>query len=105
MKGNCYEVAGRMVMDNDLMVLCHGLATGSGPLKGQLIAHAWCELGDEVFDYSDGKHFVGRKEKYYEIGKITKVVKYSALEACKLMLKTGHFGPWDNSVSLDWLKK
>ncbi len=93
-KGNCFDVAGRMVMDNRDMVLCHGIVAGQGELKGRRIDHAWCELQDVVFDFSNGRKHTLRKERYYKIGKISKVKRYNSKEACKLMLKIGHFGPW-----------
>jgi hypothetical protein len=35
-----------------------------------------------------------RKEKYYKIGKIKKVKKYTQKQACKMMLKHKTFGDW-----------
>lgn len=102
--GDCYEVAGRMIMDHPEMLLCHGLVAGRGPLEGLWLGHAWCEAGDVVFDRSSGKRFEGRKEHYYETGKITTVKKYRRDEACKLMLEKKNFGPWSDDVKPEFQK-
>jgi hypothetical protein len=95
--GDCFEAAGNLVIElPDEAILVHGTVSGQGPLKGMRIKHAWCELGDVVFDYSNGKQIVMRKEQYYRIGKIRKsqIKKYSKKQATKNMLRTGNYGPW-----------
>jgi len=104
--GDCYDVAGRMVMDgNEQFVLCHGLVTGQRELSGQIIGHAWCEIGDIVLDFANGKHTVMRKERYYEIGKIEKVRRYTQKQACEMMMLHKTFGPWDKEVETDWQRE
>lgn len=94
--GNCYQVAGNMILNDGIpgLVLCHGYPFS--PSKGRRIRHAWCELGDVVFDFSNEKEVVTRKEIYYEIGKLNErfISRYSEKEAKELMLETGHYGDW-----------
>ncbi len=106
-RGNCYTIAGYYIIDNNVpeMLLCHGIVAGQGPLEGKQIGHAWIEVGDVVFDYSNGNRVVTRKERYYEIGKITRVKRYSKKEAARMMLLHKNFGPWDKSVETEWQKE
>lgn len=99
--GDCYEVAGHTIVVEDWAedaLLCHGTAVGQGPLQGQPVDHAWVELGDVVFDQANGLDIVLRRERYYEIGQIKsdRVRRYTKQEATEKMLKTGHYGPWDD---------
>lgn len=97
-RGDCYQASGHLIMDDSNFLLCHGNVLGRGKIKGKRIGHAWCEVGDVIFDFSNGKQKILRKETYYKIGKIKDVKKYTGLEACKMMLKTGTFGPWEKMV-------
>ena len=92
--GDCYRIAANNVIDNKYLLLCHGIVSGQGKLKGKRIGHAWNELQDMVFDFSNGRQIIIRKEKYYRIGKIKKVKKYTRDEAIKLMLIYKSLGPW-----------
>lgn len=98
-KGNCYQSAGNFIINNSNIpiLLCHGLVSGQGKLKGLRIEHAWCELGDIVFDCSNGRNIVMRKEEYYKIGKIKEkeVKRYTQKEAMKLMLKFKYYGRFE----------
>ena len=101
--GDCYEAALEFMVDNheqtDEFTLIHGIATGQGPIKGMLYGHAWVEQGDVVFDYSNGKQVVMRKEDYYALGSISKTVRYTFDEMADLAVKTGHSGPWEPGMS------
>ena len=94
-KGDCFEIAGRNVMEHKGWKLCHGTVSGQGHLEGKRFDHAWNEEGDIVFDNSNGRDIVMRKERYYELGKISDVKRYTREQAMKLMLKTKNFGPWE----------
>ena len=100
MKGNgdCYQVAGNLIVDinDDKAFLCHGTATGQGPIVGIKHGHAWVELGDKVIDKSNGNNLCMDKDVYYRIGKIENVKRYSRKEAISNLIKTEHFGPWRN---------
>lgn len=100
--GNCYTVAGNKVVQNKDWLLCHGIVDGRGPLLGQKIGHAWNEYQDVVFDFSNGHKVVVRKERYYDIGNIKKVIRYTREEAMKLLASKKHFGPWDKKVQSKW---
>ena len=93
--GDCYPTAGRYVMDNHDSVLVHGTVTGQGPIEGQRIGHAWCEVGGVVIDRSNGNDILMSRDRYYEIGEIIDPVKYTHEEAISMMVDTGHFGPWE----------
>jgi hypothetical protein len=96
MTGNCFEVAGRMILNEKIkeMLLCHGIVTGKGKLKNKRIIHAWIEINDVVIDFSNSNKIVLRKDNYYKVGKIKEVTKYTQTETAKLMLRNKHFGPW-----------
>jgi hypothetical protein len=95
-KGDCIIVACRKVMENHNFLFCYAYVNGQGRLKGHKILHAWNELGDVVFDSSNGKSIVMRKEKYYSIAGISEedVTKQTADETIKLMFKTKSYGGW-----------
>jgi hypothetical protein len=87
--GNCHRVACEMVIDNESFILCQAQVNGQGELQGQKIWHSWCEMGDVVFDESNGNNIVMRKERYYEIAGITEdeVTKFSRRQTIEKMLK------------------
>jgi len=71
--GDCFEAAGRLIMDLEGGLLVHGCVDGRGPLKGKRFVHGWVEMGDLVFDFSGGKRVVMSREQYYQIGNIRKL--------------------------------
>ncbi|NOR85228.1 hypothetical protein GQ473_03855 [archaeon] len=92
--GDCYEVNGRHFIDNfqyDAGArLCHGTAIGYGKIKGVKFGHCWIELNDIlVIDISNGNNAHLLKSRYYEVGKITDVKRYTWVEFMKLIQKTG----------------
>lgn len=107
--GDCYEAAGRFILDEvdqsveDRFWLCHGLVVGTGAsVKGVKFSHAWVEYTDPsgitmVIDNSNGLHYQGLRDRYYDIGSIDPktVVRYSPTEARVQMLRHRHWGPWD----------
>lgn len=53
--GNCYSTAVREAEKvGPEALVCHGTATGRGPLDGIPHGHAWVEIGDLVIDRSNG---------------------------------------------------
>ena len=95
-KGNCVEIACKNTIDNENWLFCYAKVMGQKELKGRRILHAWNEVGDVVFDLSNGKSIVIRKEKYYKIAKIKEkdIKRQTADEVRKLMLKTETYGGW-----------
>ena len=93
-RGDCFRVAGNMIIDHPNFLLCHAKVAGQGKFKGKMIWHAWNEDGDMVWDYSNGREIIVRKERYYKIAKIKdkNIVKYTHDEAIKLMLKHKTYG-------------
>lgn len=99
--GDCYVAAYRLVMDSGALplVLCHGIVTGVGEsVKGWRFGHAWAETPDGalVFDFSNGKENILRREDYYRIGKIDagEVVRYDKGNAQDTAARAGTYGPW-----------
>ena len=100
-KGDCFEVAGRAMIDPKIpgLKLVHAYVSGQGKLEGQRFPHAWNEVGDVVFDNSNGRNIILRKEQYYDIGKIVEkpgeYAVYNDIDAKKKMVRNKHYGPWD----------
>lgn len=100
--GNCYEVAGRYVLDQQFsenlkrdLILVHGEVTGQGAISGIKYGHAWVEQGDTVIDKSNNRDLQIPKLAYYALGNITRTVRYTPEEMRKKVLEFGHWGPWD----------
>lgn len=104
--GNCFEVAGQLVIHNEDLWLCHGLVTATGPPAGEgtVYWHAWVErMNSEwwwmntVIDRANGHDFEGLALAYYHAGSIdeSQVRKYSPDEARVETLRYLHWGPWD----------
>ena len=106
--GDCYVVASKLVALDSVYpeyLVCHGEATGRGKIAGVRFGHAWIEgelgaLGPVVFDFSNGGNHIVPRDDYYRMGNIDSesVRKYTSKEAIALMLKTGHFGPWEDAT-------
>lgn len=102
-KGNCFSSAvdTLILLSNNgqdkSCKLVHGLVTSSsGDTAGLVHSHAWVERFNEVvFDFSNGNEVIMPIKDYYALGKITKIKKYNPSEAFKLLVDTGHYGPWD----------
>lgn len=103
--GDCYRVAAKMVAIEKVFpayLVCHGTATGRRGIAGRRFGHAWIEgelddKGPVVFDFSNGLNAIVARDRYYEMGEIDpeEVRKYTARETIVLMLRTGHYGPWE----------
>ena len=100
-KGDCFEVAGRAMIDPKIpgLKLVHAYVSGQDKLEGKRFPHAWNEVGDVVFDNSNGRNIVLRKEQYYDIGKVVEkpgeYAVYNDIEAKTKMIRNKHYGPWD----------
>ena len=78
----------------------HAVVIGTGgEAEGIEYGHAWIEVGDMVFDQSNGRDMKVPKDMYYRIGQVStekgKMYRYTEQEARKKMLDSGHYGPWD----------
>jgi len=94
--GDCIVISCQSVIDNPNFLFCHAYVMGQGKLAGQRILHAWNELGDVVFDFSNGNRVIIRKERYYELAQIKEedVTKTNSEETRKLMFQTKSYGGW-----------
>jgi hypothetical protein len=98
--GDCYVAAVHLLMRlDDSAVLCHGTVTGTGgEVLGQRYGHAWIECEGFVHDHSNGHKLTAWRTTYYRIGQIdaTNIKRYTRAQAAVEMLRTGHYGPWDD---------
>ena len=108
-KSLCYERAlttfQEFVSDGKKPVLVHGIVTGE---KGTSVedvqyTHAWVEVDNQVYDNTyfeeTGYNKPISKKDYYKQGQIDFTVKYKTVEEVgKLVLSTGHCGPWDKEL-------
>jgi len=98
--GYCYKANADYLMKiyltdrNTPIILCHGNALGQGPIDGKRHGHAWLEINNSVMDFSNGRTVVMEKSKYYKIGYIKYVHRYTAKEAAIMLLKHQNYGPW-----------
>lgn len=106
-KGDCYEAAAHLAVfhsfDKDLLlpanfepVLVHGRPVLQRP-PFERFGHAWVESGEVVFDFSNGRKLVMPRNVYYALGRIDPEdsFRYSPDEARKLLVRFGHYGPWE----------
>lgn len=104
--GDCYQANGRKILDktdSSGWILCHGEVTGQGAIKGVRFGHCWCEEGDQVHDFSNGRNLTVPKILYYALGNIDekKVFKYTPDQLRKIVVKDGTWGPWEKE-SKSW---
>ena len=95
--GDCYEAAGKYIMDHrgDDLYLVHGEVTGQGPIAGLKYGHAWVEDGETVIDVSNGRDIQMPKVLYYALGHIERVQRYDVKDAIEHLLKWKVYGPWE----------
>jgi hypothetical protein len=123
--GDCMDTAGRCVAfynlrdDSDPLNaavkkkggtvknirLVHALVKGQGPVAGKRFAHAWVEVGNTVFDFSNGNSAVIDKTLYYAMGHVHPeekgaYVKYTQAQTIKKISSSHHWGPWDGGLDL-----
>jgi len=97
--GDCFKVAYRLITSRELpnhdLRLVHAITD-------RVKDHAWVEMGDVVFDQSNGNNYVGRKEQYYEHMGVhpadsTKFKTYTPNEVNDMAIKHMTYGPWELS--------
>ena len=99
--GDCYQAAGRYVMDNALqgsnqnLILVHGIVSGQGEIAGVRYGHAWVENGEEVIDVAGGRELRVPKIIYYAIGNIDNTFRYTPEEMREKLIESETWGPWD----------
>ena len=102
--GDCYEAAGKYMMDecafaNDCnLSLVHGEVAGQGELEGVTYGHAWVLDGGTVIDRSNGRNLQLPQAIYYALGQIDQIgntVQYSWPDAREKIVEHEHWGPWE----------
>ena len=88
--GLCYELAYKFVFKHPEAKLIHGSIRGSGEEKR--IKHAWCEVGDKVFDAVLGK--MVPKWLYQEMFNAETTKTFTHEQALINLVKNKNYGPW-----------
>lgn len=113
MAGDCYEAAGRYIMDATLagkgegLILVHAEITGQGPIEGLRHGHAWVEDGEMVIDRSNGRDIRLPRLLYYALARLhsefppfeANMHRYDWDAASARMVEHEHWGPWDLETS------
>lgn len=110
--GDCYEAAGRYVVDHAIMGKERHLLLVHGEVEQQVepwlrYGHAWVEDGETVIDVSNGRDIRMPKMLYYAFGKVypnyppfkPNLHVYTVEEMRKKILQYEHWGPWDLKTS------
>ena len=100
--GDCYEANGRYFMENTYqnpkLRLVHGEVMGQGELQGISYGHCWCEDGNEVLDFSNGRDIKIDKKIYYALGQVDRLnntFTYDQESFNERISEFEHWGPWD----------
>lgn len=106
--GDCYEAAGRYMMDHAVMGDRTHLLLVHGEVEQQVepwlrYGHAWVEDGDMVIDVSNGRNIEMPKMLYYAFGQVygntppyePNIHTYTVKEFQKKVMEYKHWGPWD----------
>ena len=110
--GDCFEVAGRSMLELDSEMekagykMVHALVYGEGELEGRRFGHAFNKLGDVIFDNSNDNKIMTRQGNYFKQGGIKPkekgaYVEYNKKEALIKLAKYKHWGPWDLNEMLE----
>lgn len=127
-KGDCFQVALHLVLEDPSLTLCHGLPVGQdGPpgstaTPGERYWHAWVERTDELLmmnheepitittaiDRSNDKDITMPAVMYRKIGRMEEddIFTYTGEEARVMMLEFKHYGPWvdpEFPPAADWV--
>lgn len=100
--GDCYEVHAKAILDigddrpspliGAQTMLCHGSVWHP---ESKRHGHCWLELDEDVvLDVSNGHSVLMRREKYYKVGKVQKVKRYTPEQTRDNLLKYGTYGDW-----------
>lgn len=92
--GNCYEIAGRFVLQNPDCKLCHGHLFNEDHSTCGPLPHAWAVLpSGRVFEpYTGQIHCSHMAEEFFGM---VAYEEYDCENAIVMMLKHKHFGPWN----------
>jgi hypothetical protein len=102
--GDCYEAAGKYMMDKCMfgsdcnLILVHGEVAGQGALEGVTFGHAWVLDGGTAIDRSNGGNLQLPQAIYYAVGQIDQIGnthEYTWEQARKMITDSEHWGPWE----------
>lgn len=98
--GDCYEAAGRYLLNNPTknLKLVHAEVMGQGPIAGITFGHAFIIEGDNVIDKSNGRDIRMSVSTYFYLGRIEDIGNYfiyDRKQALEKMTTYTHWGPWD----------
>lgn len=110
--GDCFVVAFRLVVDSDEYRLCHGTVLRQE--DGLRHWHAWVEQEMEAtfllpdggtieaplhvaIDKANGNDVMLPVAVYYKFGRVDDLTTYSRVEAMRLAVSHGHYGPWQDT--------
>ena len=113
--GDCYEAAGRYMLENGMrnpnLRLVHGEVLGRGAIEGLWFGHAWIEdvSRDMVIDVANKRRVEMPKNVYYTLGTINmpyyqdgemhpaknNIFVYDMNTFRQKILENEHWGPWD----------
>lgn len=100
--GDCYQANGKYFLDNAYrntnLRLVHGEVSGQGELQGISYGHCWCEEGNDVLDFSNGRDLKIDKRVYYALGQIDRFNNthvYDQPTFSEMISTHGHWGPWE----------
>ena len=97
--GDCFEAAMKFVSQPEVVDypddyrLVHGNVAKLR--QNEAVNHAWVEEDEVVHEVSNGRDEVYLKKAYYEKHQITDARTYTVEEALFLLVRHGHWGPWD----------
>ena len=94
--GDCFKASADFILSNPKATYCVAMVSGQGELKGTRFVHAFCEIGELVYDYSNGKKLIINKLIYYSIGNIERVKYYTMEEVACSLLKYKYYGLWED---------
>ena len=104
--GNCFYNCGMQMTDQMIFghgdyqeyTLCHGVATGTGPIEGVRYGHAWLEFKGLAFDFTNDQHkptAIVPADQYRRVGRITDIHEYNAAQVREMICTHGTWGPWE----------
>lgn len=100
-RGECFANAFYFAEANPAWDVVHGIPLGRGPIDGVRFAHAWNEITHNGcrWVYDAWTDVLMPAQLYYLIGAIHYQIFYTFKEAVRLVVDTGHAGPWDDRVT------
>lgn len=97
--GDCFVAAGKFISADVILDYPQDYRLVHGNLRhlrqDVTFNHAWVEEADFVLEISNGQNIVLPREAYYQAQGVTTVRKYTPEEALVLMIRHGHWGPWE----------